>query len=77
MTDRAVLKFGPEPPDQIEGRAHIALSDHQTRAQISRDFVVGREHSSIATLEAEVEQIRRDLDEIVRRARARFLRARA
>ena len=31
-----------ESPDQIEGRAHIALSDHQTRAQISRDFVVDR-----------------------------------
>lgn len=72
MSDQKFLKLGPESPYDTEKRAYIALSDHQTRFQVSGEFLVGQEHSSLASLEAEVEQIRRDLDDILESARRRF-----
>lgn len=67
-----ILKFGPEPPYQTAGRGYIALDDAQAATQISGDFLVGPECSSLSEVEAVVNQLRRDLDEILRLARARF-----
>ena len=72
MDSPRLLKFGPEPPSATERRAYVALEHLQHRlTQVSGDYLVGREHSSLASLEAEVEQMRRDLNEILRRARER------
>jgi hypothetical protein len=72
MTEEIYLKFGPQPPYSTKGRGYIALNNSATRREISSDFLLGKECSSLQEIESEVAVIRRDLDEIVRLARERF-----
>lgn len=69
---RPILKIGPHEPHGGKKVVWIALSDAQLRTQAAGDLLVSRECRSVAELEAEIDQIRRDLDDVLAQARLRL-----
>jgi hypothetical protein len=67
------LKFGPEQPNPAIRSSWIALVDKDANLQIGGDFLIGKQCQFLSEIEEEVEQIRSDLDEILRDARKRLV----
>jgi hypothetical protein len=73
MTEERYLTLGPQPPYETKRYGYIALNKLRSGwFQIGSDFVIGKECDSLQEIEFEVDQIRNDLDEIVRLSRERF-----
>jgi hypothetical protein len=72
MTSGKFLTFGPEQPNPARKTCWIASNSANLRTQMGGDFLVGNECHSLKEIEAEVAQIKSDLDDILRAARARF-----
>ncbi len=66
------LRFGPEQPNPGRKTCWIALVNKDVNTQIGGDFLVGRECQFITEIQSEVDQIKADLDEILREAKKRF-----
>ncbi len=73
MTDRKILKIGPRPPFETRGVSWVALSNPGEHLKLNGDFLITRECLSLRELEAEVTQLKAELDEILRDARKRFV----
>ena len=73
MTERRILKLGPRPPYETRGVCWVALFDSSDHIKLSGDYLVTKECLSMRELEAEVAQMKRELDEILNEARKRFV----
>jgi len=62
------LRFGPEQANPSRKGCWIALVNKDLNTQINDDFLLGRQCQFLNEIEEEVEQIRSDLDEILRAA---------
>ena len=63
------LKLGPAIPYRTGHNGHIALENVQ---QMGSDFLVTKECSSLAEFEAEIAELRGDIDRILEEARTAF-----
>ena len=66
------LKLAPEKGNDARNRCWIALAGVAMQQQIGESPLVGNPCESLAEVEAEVAQIKSELDEILREARIRF-----
>jgi len=73
MAEQKLLKIGPRPPFETRGVCWVALSNPGEHLKLNGDFLITRECLSQRELEAEVTQIKLELDEILRDARKRFV----
>jgi hypothetical protein len=72
MTERRLLKIGPRAPFETRGVCWVALADRDDHMQLSGDYLITRECLSLRELEAEITQMKHELDEILREAQKRF-----
>jgi len=73
MTERRLLKIGPRPPFETRGVCWVALDNSAEHIKLSGDFLVTKECLSLRELEEEVSRMKRELDDILREARKRFV----
>ena len=66
------LKLAPEKGNDARNRCWIALAGVAMQQQIGESLLVGNPCESLAEVEAEVAQIKSELDEILHEARIRF-----
>ena len=66
------LKLAPEKGNDARNRCWIALAGVAMQQQIGESLMVGNLCKSLADVEAEVAQIKAELDGILREARIRF-----
>jgi hypothetical protein len=73
MTERHLLKIGPRAPFETRGVCWVALADRDDHVQLSGDFLVTKECLSLRELEAEITQMKQELDQILHEAQKRFV----
>jgi hypothetical protein len=66
------LKFGPGTPYTHEQTTYIAVADVYLKKRRGGDLLISRECSSLAEIEAEVAEIRKDLSDIIAKARMNY-----
>ena len=72
MSERKILKIGPREPFETRGVCWVALGTPGEHLKLNGDFLVTHECLSMRELEAQVVQLKRELDDILREARKRF-----
>ena len=73
MAEQKLLKIGPRTPFETRGVCWVALSNPGEHLKLSGDFLITHDCLSLRELEAEVMQMKLELDEILRDARKRFV----
>jgi hypothetical protein len=71
MTERRIPKIGPRPPFETRVVCWVALHDTGDHIKFSGDYLFTKECFSLRELEAEVTQMKHELDHIMREARKR------
>jgi hypothetical protein len=66
------LRFGPEQSNPALKTCWIAVVNKEASIQIGSEHLIGKQCQFLDEIEEEVEQLRADLDEILRDARKRF-----
>jgi hypothetical protein len=66
------LRFGPEQTNSAIKTFWIALVNKDANVQMGGDFLIGKQCQFLTEIEEEVEQIKSDLDEVLRVARKRM-----
>ena len=66
------LKLAPEAGNDARNRCWIALVGVAMQQHVGQSLLVGNPCESLAQIEAEVAQIKAELDSILREARTRF-----
>ena len=66
------LKLAPEGGNDPQNRCWIALAAMFMQQRVGESVMVGNMCKSLADVEAEIAQIKAELDDILREARARF-----
>jgi hypothetical protein len=72
MNTRPILRFGPLSPHSKAGGCWIFLNESATKTQHGSELLIGRVCANLAEIEADVTQIKSDLDTVLREAKAYF-----